>query len=141
MIELRFAENCRPKYMTRLSSACDLVAREPAFVEPFSVAKVPVGVWIEAVDDNIDQNVIPELQIRARSGLAYKSAIMLANGVGTIDADYRDEICVLLYNGGKERFTIEKGMRIAQMTLGFTNRIASIPIGEERSGGFGSTLV
>jgi dUTP pyrophosphatase len=83
---------------------------------------------------------IPELQIRARSGLARKNAITLANGVGTIDADYREEIGVLLLNLGREPFKVQKGDRIAQMALNLVGRL-ELPIGGQRQGGFGSTSV
>ena len=83
--------------------------------------------------------MIPELQIRARSGLAFKHGICLSNGVGTIDADYPDEICVLLSNTSTESFVIEKGMRVGQMTQNLVYRIQGLEVGGERTGGFGST--
>jgi len=142
MIRLRFAESCEPKYMTAHSAACDLYAREACFIAPGKVAKVPIGVWIDGVNwEKVPPGTIPELQIRARSGLSFKNSIMLANGVGTVDADYPDEICVLLYNGGLETFTVEKGMRIGQMALGLLYRIPQLSVGGARKGGFGSTSV
>jgi dUTP pyrophosphatase len=117
-----------------LRAANDLV------IPPGERAKVATGVWIDRVEwEKVPRGMIPELQVRARSGLAFKHGIMLTNGVGTIDADYKDEICVLLYNSGRESFVIQKGDRIGQITLGLVSRINSLPIGGERSGGFGST--
>ncbi|NRA67082.1 MAG: dUTP diphosphatase [Pseudobacteriovorax sp.] len=140
MLEIRWHLECAPKYMTKHSAACDLKSRESLFIDPGCTAKVPVGVWIEGVNwDLVPMGQIPELQVRARSGLAFKHSIMLANGVGTVDADYQDEICVLLYNGGKERFTVEAGMRVAQMAMNLVHRLDSLDIGEARKGGFGST--
>jgi dUTP pyrophosphatase len=91
--------------------------------------------------EKVPAGMIPELQVRARSGLAFKHGIMLTNGVGTVDADYKDEICVLLYNSGKDSFVIQKGDRIGQITLGLVRRMDALPIGGTRSGGFGSTGV
>jgi dUTP pyrophosphatase len=103
---------------------------------------VPTGVWISSVNwEKVPLGLIPELQIRARSGLARKNGICLANGIGTIDADYRDEIGVLLLNLGPEDFRIERGDRIAQMVISFVGRIDGLPVGGSRVGGFGSTLV
>ena len=140
MIRLRFDENCEPKYMTRASAGCDVVAREAVLVPAGGVARVPTGVWIESVDwDNCPKGQIPELQLRARSGLAFKFGITLANGVGTIDADFPDEIGVLLLNTAKTDFEVKQGMRIGQLVLNTVYQIPSLPVGGERTGGFGST--
>jgi len=142
MFKLRYAEGCQPAYMTEHSAACDLLAREAVVLPPGKVVLVPTGVWIESVEwDKVPVNFIPELQVRARSGLARKASITLANGIGTIDADYRDEIGVLLINLGEEAFTIQQGDRLAQMVLNLVARIPDLPIGGLRTGGFGSTLV
>ncbi|RZA23416.1 MAG: dUTP diphosphatase [Proteobacteria bacterium] len=128
--------------MTEHSAACDLVAREAAMIPAGKVGLVPAGVWIESVDwAVVPEGFIPELQVRARSGLARKQAISLANGIGTIDADYRDEIGVLLINHGEETFVIQAGDRLAQMALNLVARIPGLPVGGLRVGGFGSTLV
>lgn len=141
MFQFRFHEECTPRYMTEHSAAADLVAREGLVIEPGTVACVPTGVWISEVEwSKVPTGFIPELQIRARSGLARKNAITLANGVGTIDADYREEIGVLLLNLGREPFKVQKGDRIAQMALNLVGRL-ELPIGGQRQGGFGSTSV
>ena len=141
MIHLRFENSaCAPRYMSAHSAAADLCARKPVVIEASDRALVPSGVWITNVDwEKVPSGMIPELQIRARSGLAYKQGIMLVNGIGTIDADYRDEIGVLLYNSGKEPFQVEAGDRIAQICLNFLGRIPGLDGGEAREGGFGST--
>ncbi|SME87869.1 dUTP diphosphatase [Pseudobacteriovorax antillogorgiicola] len=142
MIKLRCDEKYQPKYMTAHSAACDLYAREGAIIEPQQVIRVPVGVWIDSVDWNqVPEDCIPELQVRARSGLSFKNSIMLANGVGTVDADYPDEIGVLLYNGGLQSFEVTEGMRIAQIALNLVHRIPHLDVGGVRTGGFGSTKV
>lgn len=142
MFKLRYHDDCQPQYMTAHSAACDLVAREAMVAPRGKVVRVPSGVWIAEVDwDLVPEGCLPELQIRARSGLAFKHAITLPNGIGTIDADYRDEIGVLLLNLGEADFSIAKGDRIAQMTLNLVRRIPDLPIGGERVGGFGSTRV
>lgn len=131
-----------PQYATAASAAADLRAAEDLVIAAGARAKVPTGVWIERVDwDKVPSSMIPELQVRARSGLAFKSGIMLTNGVGTVDADYPEEICVLLYNSGTEPFLIKKGDRIAQLTLNLVHRIEGLPHGGTRAGGFGSTGV
>lgn len=131
-----------PQYATAASAAADLRAAEDLVIAAGARAKVPTGVWIERVDwDKVPSSMIPELQVRARSGLAFKSGIMLTNGVGTVDADYPEEICVLLYNSGTEPFLIKKGDRIAQLTLNLAHRIEGLPHGGTRAGGFGSTGV
>jgi dUTP pyrophosphatase len=97
-------------------------------------------VWIESVDwAQVPDGVIPELQVRARSGLAIKHGIMLANGVGTVDADFPDEICALLYNAGDQPFTIRAGDRVAQLVFCHAHRTPGLDIKGRRSGGFGST--
>ncbi len=142
MFKLRYSEGCQPAYMTEHSAACDLLAREAALLPPGKVVLVPTGVWIDSVEwDQVPTGFIPELQVRARSGLARKSSITLANGIGTIDADYRDEIGVLLINLGEEAFSIQQGDRLAQMALNLVARIPELPIGGLRTGGFGSTAV
>ena len=131
-----------PSYATAASAAADLRAASELIIPAGERGKVPTGVWIERVDwTKVPDGQIPELQVRARSGLAFKQGIMLTNGVGTIDADYPDEICVLLYNSGKEPFVIQKGDRIAQVTLNIVARISGLDVGGIRSGGFGSTGV
>ena len=142
MIYLRFENSLAPKYMTQNSAAADLRARVALEIAPFTTGKVPTGVWIERVDWHaVAKGDIPEIQIRARSGLALKHSIMLANGVGTVDADYPDEICVLLYNGSQVPFKIAAGDRIAQMALTVVQRFPQLDAGGTRIGGFGSTNV
>lgn len=140
MIHLRFSDDCEVSYKTLFSSGADLKSRVECVAKAGEVSIVPTGVWIDKVDWNlIPEGMIPELQIRARSGLAYKNGITLANAVGTIDADFPDEIQVLLWNFSKEDFVIKKGDRIAQIVLCLTQRIPSLAVGGKRVGGFGST--
>lgn len=142
MIYLRWIDGCAPIYKTKDAAAADLTARERVVIPAGTTAKVATGVWIESVDwDQVPSGAVPELQIRARSGLAYKHSLMLTNGVGTIDADYRDEICALLYNGGKSDFVIEVGDRVAQILCAVAYRLP-VELGTTiRRGGFGSTGV
>lgn len=129
-----------PSYATSASAAADLRAAAEMVIAAGDRGRVPTGVWIERVAwDQVPQGMIPELQVRARSGLAFKHGVMLTNGVGTVDADYPDEIGVLLFNSGKEPFLIQRGDRIAQITLNLVARMPQISAGGERSGGFGST--
>lgn len=107
-----------PSYATENSAAMDLHAavEDSVTIMPNCCAKIPTGIAIELPTDC-------ELQIRPRSGLAAKHAITVLNAPGTIDADYRGEICVLLINLGKEPHTIHRGDRIAQMIAAKIDRI------------------
>ncbi|WP_018974980.1 dUTP diphosphatase [Saccharibacillus kuerlensis] len=111
----RFAGNedlALPRKMTELAAGYDLQAAvlEPIVLAPMERALVPTGIAI-AMPGGL------EAQIRPRSGLAYKHGITCLNTPGTIDADYRGEIKVLLINFGQEPFTIARGERIAQMVF------------------------
>ncbi|MBP6217970.1 MAG: dUTP diphosphatase [Oligoflexales bacterium] len=140
MIKLRFREGCDPSYQTEWSSGADLVASESLVIPARTTVKVPTGVWIESVLwDRIPAGFFPELQVRARSGLAYKHGITLTNGVGTIDLDYPEEICVLLWNTKDADYSIAKGDRIAQLVLNMVARCVGLNVGGQRLGGFGST--
>ena len=101
-----------PSYKTSGASGMDLVAfiKKKITISPYNKAMIPTGISL----------VIPknyEIQIRPRSGLAAKKGISVLNTPGTIDADYRGEIKVILINLGKEEFVVEKNMRIAQMVV------------------------
>ncbi len=146
MIKFRLSKDASlPKYMTALSAGADLFAALDLEIKPLETAAVPTGLYIDSFDSSrferrFDTGVIPELQIRARSSLAFKHGILLANGVGTIDLDYPDEIKVLLWNSNHEKsFFIKRGDRIAQILLAYTQRISQFEVGGLRTGGFGST--
>lgn len=115
-IKLRRLSKCKdlplPNYATEFSSGMDLYAciDEPVKLKPFERALIPTGIQIEVP-------VGYEAQIRPRSGLAVKHGITVLNTPGTIDADYRGEVCVILINLGHEDFVVERGMRIAQMVI------------------------
>ncbi len=129
-----------PTYATSGSAGMDLtnVLDKPLTLKPNERAKVPTGLVM----------VLPlgyEGQVRPRSGLAAKHGISLTNCVGTIDSDYRGEICCLMINLGNEPYTIEPGERIAQLVIAPVSHvevefIEKIPEETKRgSGGFGST--
>ena len=128
-----------PTYATDQSAGMDLTAalKEAIELGPGERALVPTGLSI----------ALPagfEAQIRPRSGLAIKHGVTVLNSPGTIDADYRGEIKVILINHGKEAFTIERGMRIAQMVIERFEHITwkvveSLDDTERGDGGFGST--
>ena len=101
-----------PKYETIGSSGMDLSANLETSIniEPGETALIPTGLSVSIPEDL-------EIQIRPRSGLASKKKITVLNSPGTIDSDYRGEIKVLLINHGKSIFTVEKGVRIAQMVI------------------------
>ena len=128
-----------PEYKTSGASAMDLVAaiKEDVIIPPGEIRIIPTGIAIELPHNT-------EAQVRSRSGLAIKSGIAVVNGIGTIDEDYRGEICVGLINHSRIDFKISRGDRIAQMAIMEVLK-PEIIIQEELSdtvrsdGGFGST--
>ena len=128
-----------PKYETSGSSGMDLAANINANIEinPGKTAIIPTGLALS----------IPkgfEVQIRPRSGLAANQKISVLNTPGTIDADYRGEIKVILINLGQESFKVEKGLRIAQMVVcpviqAQLKEVDDLNETERGKGGFGST--
>ncbi len=130
-----------PTYATSLSAGLDLLAavEKNLVIEPGKIALVPTGLCI-AVPPGF------EAQVRPRSGLALKHGLVVPNSPGTIDADYRGEVKVILLNLGEATFTVERGMRIAQLVLAKVESLAWEPVArlEESNrgaGGFGSTGV
>ena len=128
-----------PKYKTEGSSGMDLTAliENPITIKPQNSALIPTGLSIAIPEDT-------EVQIRPRSGLAAKSNISVLNTPGTIDSDYRGEIKIILFNHGKEEFTVNNMDRIAQMILmpvlkAEFEEIKELPKTIRGSGGFGST--
>ncbi len=133
------SENSLPSYETIASAGMDLRAwiSEPISMQPMQRALVPTGLFIELP-------VGYEAQVRPRSGLAIKSGITVLNSPGTIDADYRGEVKVILINLSSVSFTIKSGDRIAQMIISKHEQANWKQVGElnqtERgSGGFGHT--
>lgn len=130
-----------PSYQTESSAGMDLRAEldSPIKLKPMQRTLVPTGLFIE----------LPrgfEAQIRPRSGLSFKHGITVLNSPGTIDADYRGEIKVLLINLSDQEFTVEDGERIAQMVVAKHEQITWIAVKEltntqRAAGGFGSTGV
>jgi dUTP pyrophosphatase len=130
-----------PKYETAGSSGVDIVANIEHEIEikPGKTEIVPTGLAV-----SIPQNF--EIQIRPRSGLAAKNQITVLNTPGTIDADYRGEIKVILINLGNKNFKVEKGLRIAQMVLcpiikANLKEVETLDQTKRGAGGFGSTGV
>ncbi|AWW29381.1 dUTP diphosphatase [Echinicola strongylocentroti] len=128
-----------PEYQTDLSAGLDLRANltEPITLEPLERTLVGTGLFMELPAGH-------EAQIRPRSGLAYKHGITVLNSPGTIDADYRGEIKVLLVNLSKEPFEINNGERIAQMVVARHEQIqwkeaTEVSETQRGAGGFGST--
>ncbi len=128
-----------PKYKTDGSSGMDLMAftESPINIRPNESALIPTGITIAIPEDT-------EIQIRPRSGLAAKSNISVLNTPGTIDSDYRGEIKIILFNHGKEEFTINNNDRVAQMILmpiikAEFEEVKDLPKTLRGSGGFGST--
>jgi dUTP pyrophosphatase len=128
-----------PAYATEHSAGMDLLAAvtENVVLKTGERRLIPTGLSIALPDGY-------EAQIRPRSGLALKNGVSLVNSPGTIDADYRGEIGVIVINHGAEPFTIERGMRIAQMVIAPYTRaqfseVLELPTSDRGVGGFGST--
>jgi dUTP pyrophosphatase len=132
-----------PSYATVGAAGLDLRAAvvEPLVLAPGARALVPTGLILHIPDGH-------EGQIRARSGLAYKHGVTVLNGPGTIDADYRGEVRVLLVNLGGEPFTVSRGDRVAQLVLARFTKAELVELDPEvtdqqktarGAGGFGST--
>ncbi len=128
-----------PQYQTKGAAAMDLYAANQTEItlKPLERALIPTGIKIE-----LPQNY--EAQVRPRSGLAIKSGISLSNCVGTIDEDYRGEVCVGIINLSSENFTIHRGDRIAQMLIAPVTRaelevVEKLSQTQRQEGGFGST--
>ena len=128
-----------PEYATSLSAGMDLRANleSPIVLKPLQRCLVPTGIFM-ALPEGF------EAQVRPRSGLAIKKGISVLNSPGTIDADYRGEVCVILVNLSTEDFVIEDGERIAQMVIAQYEQaewqdVDVLDDTERGAGGFGHT--
>ena len=128
-----------PQFETTQSAGMDLRANidVPVVLQPGDRALIPTGIKMALPDGY-------EAQIRPRSGLAYKHGITVLNSPGTIDADYRGDVGVLLINHGREAFTVEDGMRVAQMVVAQYSQfewesVEDLDETARGTGGFGST--
>jgi dUTP pyrophosphatase len=144
-IQIRRKAGCddveAPRYMSEHAAGMDVCAacEGDVTIGPGDVKLVPCGFYMAVP-------VGYEAQMRPRSGLALKHGIVLPNSPGTIDADYRGEVCVILGNVGRDSFTVRRGMRIAQMVIAPVTR-AQVALVQELDdtargeGGFGHTGV
>jgi len=130
-----------PRYMSDHASGMDVCAAcdGDVTIAPGDVKLIPCGFYLAVP-------VGYEAQMRPRSGLALKHGIVLPNSPGTIDADYRGEVCVIVANVGSEAFTVQRGMRIAQMVIAPVTRVETAMVEElddtaRGQGGFGHTGV
>lgn len=128
-----------PVYQTAGAAGADLHAciDGPIVLQPLERRVIPTGLAMSIPEGY-------EVQIRARSGMSIKHGITMVNGIGTIDADYRGEVGALVINLGQEAFTIEPGMRIAQMVVAKYevtgwNVVESLDETERGTGGYGSS--
>lgn len=128
-----------PSYETGASAGMDLRASldAPVLLKPMERALIPTGLFVEIPEGY-------EAQIRPRSGLAIKRGITVLNAPGTIDADYRGEVRIILVNLSKEDFTVTDGERIAQMIVAAHEKVEWEPVVElaetaRGTGGFGHT--
>lgn len=130
-----------PRYATQLSAGVDLRANieEPIVLNPLQRTLVPTGLYLALPPGY-------EAQVRPRSGLAIKKGITVLNSPGTIDADYRGEVCVILVNLSDQPFEVTDGERIAQMVIARHEQaewveVSTLDETERGAGGFGHTGV
>jgi dUTP pyrophosphatase len=130
-----------PQYMSDHAAGMDVCAacEDDVVLQPGDIRLVPCGFYMAVP-------VGYEAQMRPRSGLAIKHGITLPNSPGTIDADYRGEVCVILGNIGKEPYTVTRGQRIAQMVIAPVTQATVVEVAEldetaRGEGGFGHTGV
>ncbi|HRH36716.1 MAG TPA: dUTP diphosphatase [Flavobacteriales bacterium] len=128
-----------PHYATEHSAGMDLRANliAPVTLHPGQRALIPTGLFLELPEGT-------EAQVRPRSGLAFKHGVTVLNAPGTIDADYRGEVGVLLINHGQEPFEVKDGERVAQLVIARYVRasfaeVADLASSERGAGGFGHT--
>jgi dUTP pyrophosphatase len=130
-----------PRYETAGAAGMDLVAANPGdapiILRPMQRALVPTGLVLQLEPGF-------EAQVRPRSGLAFEHGVTVLNAPGTIDADFRGEVQVLLVNLGAEPFTVARGMRIAQMVIAPVTMVEPVEVRQvdetdRAAGGFGST--
>jgi dUTP pyrophosphatase len=134
------SEENLPSYTTSHAAGADVKAanKTPIVIAPGASALIPTGLRV-AIPEGY------EIQVRPRSGLALKNQITVLNTPGTIDADYRGEISIILINHGKESFTVTSGMRIAQLVVAealqarFVLREGELTATARGAGGFGHT--
>ena len=137
---LNTSNNPLPAYETKNSAGMDLRAYLPEgsiTLEPMQRALVPTGLYMEIPEGY-------EGQVRPRSGLAIKNGITVLNAPGTVDADYRGQVCVILINLSDKPFVINSGDRIAQLVIARCEQVEPVPVKilsetERGEGGFGHT--
>jgi dUTP pyrophosphatase len=130
-----------PRYMSDHASGLDICAavEQPVVLQPGDIRLIPTGITV----------AIPpgyEIQVRPRSGLALKHGLTIVNAPGTIDSDYRGEVGIILANIGRQPFTVERGMRVAQLVVQSVVRAQlveqpSLDDTPRSTGGFGHTGV
>ena len=131
------SDNPLPKYARDGDAGMDICAAEDDFLAPFNWKAISTGLYVEIPEGY-------EIQIRSRSGLAFKHGVSVLNSPGTIDSGYRGEIQVILKNSDHRRYDIKNGERIAQMVVSeFTKasltEVAELSDTERGEGGLGST--
>ena len=131
------SNNPNPSYKTSGAAGMDICAflEDNLVLQPMEIKLIPTGIYLEIPEGY-------EVQIRARSGLSLKHGITLANGIGTIDSDYRGEVGIIAINLGSKPFTVENGDRIAQMVCVKVEKMNLISTDEitetdRNDGGFG----
>ena len=136
-VVIKYTCDYTPEYKSKGASGFDLASASSLWIHPRKTVIVPTGLIVELPEGL-------ELQVRARSGFTVKRDIIVKNGIGTIDSDYRGEIGVILYNIGKRSVYIEKGERIAQGVIvpvirGIFEHVKKVKTTQRGTQGYGST--
>lgn len=138
-VKVRTESGKLPKYMSEHAAGADVCAAnsEPVEIAPGGTALIPTGVYLEIPEGF-------EVQVRPRSGLAFKHGVTILNAPGTIDADYRGELKVLLVNHGATAYVVQPGERVAQLVVAKVEKAVFEPAdgladSGRGHGGFGST--
>lgn len=137
MVLIKYKCDYIPEYKSKGASGFDLESIRSLWLHPKKTVIVPTGLFLELPEGY-------ELQVRARSGFTVKNDVIVKNGIGTIDSDYRGEIGVILYNIGKRSVYIEKGERIAQGVIvpvirGIFEHVKKVKTTQRGVKGYGST--
>lgn len=135
-VVIKYQGETAPKYHSKGASGFDITSSETLWLHPKKTVVVPTGLRVELPEGL-------ELQIRARSGFSKRHDVIIKNGIGTIDSDYRGEIGIIFFNIGKKSVLIKKGDRIAQGILCSVKRgefeLGELTSTERGEKGFGST--
>lgn len=137
------------EYATEFSAGFDIMTKDDLTIEPHSLKQIKTGLFLKNPSKpryfsfslfGFGFDIVPELQIRSKSGLTFKKQLSVLNSPGTVDADFSQEICVLMFNHSDNTHDFNKGDKVVQGVVSWVFRPHSIKVkNNKREGGFGST--